>query len=61
MARLLPAFNLTNDPEMAKIINRIVKELCVEDADVLRKNDLAREIVQKSADEIVAEVEKFFA
>jgi hypothetical protein len=61
LARLLPAFNLTNDPDLARISDRISKELCVEDADVLRKNDLAREIVQKSADEIVAEVEKFFA
>jgi hypothetical protein len=61
MATLLPAFNLTNDPDLARITDRIVKELCVEDADVLRKNDLARAIVQKSADEIVAEVEKFFA
>jgi hypothetical protein len=60
LAKLLPAFNLTNDPKLTKIINRIDKELCVEDAQNLRDFPLAREVVAKSADEIVAEVEKFF-
>jgi hypothetical protein len=60
LAGLLPAFNLTNDPNLAHITNRILKELCVEDAKELRKNDEARATVQKSADEIVAEVGKFF-
>ncbi len=59
LAVLLPAFNLTNDPKLKTITDRIVKELCVEDAPTLRKdNDLAKSIA-KSADEIVAEVSKF--
>jgi hypothetical protein len=61
LADLLPAFNLTNDPKLTAITNRIAKELCVEDAPILRKNDDVAEAVAKSADEIVKEVEKFFA
>lgn len=60
LAELLPAFNLSNDPNLAHITNRIARELCVEDAKDLRQNDEARATVQKSADEIVAEVGKFF-
>ena len=60
LAKLLPAFNLTNDPRLTKITDRIVKELCVEDAQDLRDYEHARDAVAKSADEIVAEVEKFF-
>jgi hypothetical protein len=58
---LLPAFNLTEDPKLDAIIKRIQKEMCAEDACDLRKNDAARESVQKSADEIVAAVSKFLA
>lgn len=53
LADLLPAFNLTNDPAFAKIADRIKRELCTEDADTLRKNDEARAVVQKSADDIL--------
>lgn len=56
LADLLPAFNLTNDPGLDQIAKRIKRELCVEDADVLRKNDAARETVQKSADAILKDV-----
>jgi hypothetical protein len=61
LAELLPAFNLTEDPKLTQIIARIQKELCTEDAGELRKNDAARESVQKSADEIVAAVSQFLA
>jgi hypothetical protein len=60
LAELLPAFNLTNDPRLTKVTDRIVQELCAEDAQVLRDSEFARDAVAKSADEIVAEVEKFF-
>jgi len=56
LAELLPAFNLTDDPKLTAITDRIKKELCGEDAASLRKNDAARATVQKSADEIVAAV-----
>jgi hypothetical protein len=61
LAELLPAFNLTDDPKLTKITNRIVKELCAEDAAVLRTNDDVRKAVQKSADDIVAAVGGMFA
>ena len=59
LARLLPAFNLTGDTKLAAVIDRIERDLCVEEAQTLRENDVVRANVQKSADEIVAEVEKF--
>jgi hypothetical protein len=61
LADLLPAFNLTDDPALTKIAKRIDTELCAEDAKDLRTNDAAREAVQKSAEQIVADVSKFFA
>jgi hypothetical protein len=56
LAKLLPAFNLTDDPELAKITKRIVNELCVEDAETLRRNEDVCVTVQKSADQIVKAV-----
>jgi hypothetical protein len=61
LAELLPAFNLTDDPRLTKITNRITKELCAEDAAILRANDDVRKSVQQSADEIVAAVGSLFA
>jgi hypothetical protein len=60
LAKLLPAFNLTNDPKLAAITDRIQKELCAEDAQSLKDNHKAREVVAKSAEDIVADVTKFF-
>jgi hypothetical protein len=61
LADLLPAFNLTDDPDLDRITARITKELCAEAPAVLRQNAKARAVVAKSADEIVAEVERFLA
>jgi hypothetical protein len=60
LAELLPAFNLTNDPNFDKMVARIKDELCVEDVETLREEAGVRASVKKSADQIVAEVEKFF-
>ena len=60
LAELLPAFNLTEDPNLDAITTRIQKELCAEDAKELRENDVVRAGVQKSADEIVAAVSHLF-
>jgi hypothetical protein len=57
LAELLPAFNFDNDPAFNALIKRIQKELCTEDADTLRKHDSVREAVQKSADDILKDVE----
>lgn len=56
LADLLPAFNLTNDPAFAAMADRIQRELCAEDAKTLRENDKVREVVQKSADDILKDV-----
>ena len=61
LAALLPAFNLTNDPRLTVITERIERELCAEDADYLRENDQVRAEVKKSADEIVEAVSGLFA
>jgi hypothetical protein len=61
LADLLPAFNLTDDPKLTAITKRIKTELCAEDAADLRKNDTVRASVQKSADEIIAQVGALFA
>lgn len=60
LAEVLPAFNLTNDPKLAGVIERIQHELCGEDAKSLRENDGARAAVAKSAEEIVAAVSDLF-
>jgi hypothetical protein len=60
LGALLPAFNLTGDAKLAAITDRIQKELCIEDAQSLKDNHKAREVVAKSAEDIVADVTKFF-
>ena len=60
LAELLPAFNLTEDARLTQIIERIKSELCVEEAEDLRKNEDVRESVQRSADEIVEAVKGLF-
>jgi len=57
LAELLPAFNLTNDPRLTALTDRIQRELCTEDAKTLRENGNARETVAKSADDILRDVE----
>jgi hypothetical protein len=56
LADLLPAFNFTGDKAFQAIISRIQRELCAEDADVLRENDATRASVAKSADDILKDV-----
>jgi hypothetical protein len=60
LAGLLPAFNLTGDPKLTAITDRILKELCAEDAQSLKGNHEARKSVAKSAEDILADVTKFF-
>jgi hypothetical protein len=61
LAELLPAFNLQDDPALTAITERINRELCAEEAPTLRNNDDVRAVVQKSAEEILADVERFMA
>jgi len=61
LVELLPAFNLTEDPKLTKVIARMQKELCNEEAKELRENEDVRKVVQKSAEEILADVSNFLA
>jgi hypothetical protein len=61
LSKLLPAFNLTGDKNLDAIAERIDSELCGEDAETLRNNEVVRATVQKSAEEILAEVCKHIA
>lgn len=59
LADLLPAFNLTNDKKLTAIIDRVKKELCPTNPDLLREDDKLRKKVAKSADEVLAAVADF--
>lgn len=59
LVELMPAFNMTNDPALTALTDRIAKELCTEDAKDLRKHPEAAETVAKSAEDIMAVAEKF--
>lgn len=61
LAKLLPAFNLANDPKLAKITAQIEHQLCKHDAEALRDDPAMRKIVAASADDILASVKAFMA
>ena len=61
LVKLLPAFNLTGDGKLSELAARMEKELCTEEAQTLRDNNVVRETVKKSAEEILAEVERVMA
>ena len=50
---LLGAFNLTGDENLAALFARVEKELCANDAEVLREDDAVRAKVQKAAEDIL--------
>ena len=53
LVEILPELNVTNDPELTKLIDAVKKELCVHDVDALRKDKKYRSEVAKSAAEIL--------
>ena len=53
LVEILPDLNVTNDPELTKLIAAVRKELCVDDVDALRKDKKYRSEVAKSAAEIL--------
>jgi hypothetical protein len=61
LTELLPTFNLTGDAKLTEITKRLQSELCVEDPKTLRDNADVRAVVQKSAEEILAQVESVMA
>lgn len=50
---LLSAFNLTNDPKLAALTERMEKELCSHNATILREDEQVRKIVAKNAEDIL--------
>jgi hypothetical protein len=61
LVELLPAFNMEGDPVLNTLCERMQRELCVESAQELRDNPAARESVQKSAEDILADVSRFMS
>lgn len=61
LVRLLPAFNLTNDPNLTAIAETMSRDLCGFEAQELRDNEKARKRVRKAAEAIVADVSDFMA
>lgn len=61
LARLLQAFNLTDDVKLKNIAESIERDLCKTDADTLRDSQNAREKVAAAAEKILADVNSFMA
>lgn len=61
LVEILPDFNLTDDPQLTAITERIKAELCVTDMEVLRDNEDVRSQVTKAADKILTDVAAFMA
>lgn len=61
LADVLPSLNITNDPALDAITDRIKRELCPVDPDALRKDDLTREETAKAAQSILDQMSSFFA
>lgn len=61
LADVLPHLNMAGDPKLAKIIERINKELCQTDAETLREDDKLRKKVATSADQVLTAIADFIA
>jgi hypothetical protein len=59
VAALLPDLNLTNDPALVEIQDRLVRELCAHSVEDLRKDVKARTAVAKSAKDIMKQVKDY--
>ena len=61
IANLLPAFNLSGDPQVAALADELKVKLCRETADELKENDHVRKAVAKDAADILARVESLLS
>ncbi len=61
LASILPGLNLTNDPALSRIAERMESDLCQHDAADLRDSDVLRRDTAKAAAAILAEVSDFLA
>jgi hypothetical protein len=58
---LLSAFNLTGDKTLATLVTRVEKELCSNEAEVLREDEAVRAQVQKAAEDILKQASSLLA
>lgn len=61
LVSLIPALNISEDPEITALADRMSKELCSTTPDALRSNDTVREQTIKAANDILAKVSVFAA
>lgn len=61
LAAILPGLNLTNDPALSAVADRMARELCQHGADDLRESDVLRKATAESAESILADVSAFMA
>jgi hypothetical protein len=61
LVELLPAFNLTDDPKLTALTNRIIVDLCANDAGVLREDEKTRKSVAKAAEVILKQANALMA
>jgi hypothetical protein len=59
LVEVLPSFNITADPELAKIIKRMETALCAEEPDTLRSKPRVRKSVAAEAEAILQQVSQF--
>jgi hypothetical protein len=57
----MPRLNITEDPVIDQMRTRLLRQLCAEDADVLRESPLTRNDVLAKAKKILADVGEFLA
>lgn len=56
---VLPSLNLTGSPDLDALTDRIRRELCPVDPDVLRKDQATREQVTQAAEDILTQMSSF--
>jgi hypothetical protein len=61
LVALLPGLNLTGDPVIADLTERMAAKLCRHDAEVLKTSDTARSEVAEAAEKMFAEMSDLFS
>lgn len=61
LAAILPALNITSDPKLSEIAERMQRELVQHSADELKENEKLRETVADAAAAILSDVSEFLA
>jgi hypothetical protein len=59
MASMIPEFNLTNDPTVDAVYQKIVRDICTLDVEDLREDETLRKKVVASGEDILERVGTF--